>query len=54
MNKKTVIAEIKNIILNLKKDRRTNIKGLKIMVCDYDWKRKKDANDSNFFIEWGE
>ena len=52
MNKNQVIQELKEVIKNIELDRRMDIKGIKVMVSEYDWKYKTCCNDSNLMIDW--
>jgi hypothetical protein len=52
MNKKQIIEELNDVIRNLNLDHRQKIKGIKIMIADYDWNKRKMCNDSNLLIEW--
>ena len=52
MQKDQVIEELNNIIDTIQRDRRKDILGIKIMVCESNWVRKKQANDSNLLIDW--
>jgi len=52
MHKEKVIEELEAVVATLKMDRRSYIRGIKVMVCEYDWERKKEGNDSNLFIDW--
>ena len=54
MNKIEVINELKNVVDILRNDKRNKIKGLKIMICEHNWDKRKSANDSNLFIDWEE
>lgn len=51
MRKDEVIMELQGYIDTLKNDDRTRIKGLKIVICESNWVRKKKG-ECNFIIEW--
>ena len=52
MHKNRVIEELEDVISTLKQDKRTNLKGLKVMVCETDWNKRFACPDSNLFVEW--
>jgi hypothetical protein len=52
MDKIAVCLELDGIIKTIRLDRRKNLKGVKIMICEHNWKYKKKVNDSNLFVDW--
>ena len=52
MKKQQIIKELEEIIETLKLDRRSNIKGINIMLSEPNWDKKHVCNDSNLFMEW--
>lgn len=52
MEKQQIIDELNDVIRNIKMDRRSKIKGIKVMIADFNWDKRKVAIDSNLLIEW--